>query len=563
MAGFIFGGNSGMSYEQLQRQREVAAALAARGPGSPRNIGEGLSAVGNALAIRGMTKRADEAESELRSQHADTVARALSGGFGGGGRSYTGRNEPVGDLRTESQTIADDAMSAIGKTPYGWNYAVPQDFVNSLVGMESGGNFGAVGPDTRHGNALGFGQVMPANVTAWSKEILGREITPDEFLANPDLQKQIVYGKLDDYWQQTGGNAMDVASLWHSGVPYEDAVAQGRADVNMSTKDYAESVAGGYGGGGVDINALAEVAGSPLSSPGERQVAEILLAQELQRMQPPDPMQALELERAQLEVDALRNPQPGFRMLSDEEEAQMGLPTDGAYQQGKDGRIARIGGGDTNVEVTLPGQPEGLPADEEALRSKLGGKEGEAWAAYLDQGTISSGTMSDMQMLDQLIEMVPSGPVEGRLAAAFTGYSNAADAFQSVVKRVAPTLRATGSGATSDIEYEGMLKSLPQLAARPEANRAISAMMKAKAQINIERADVVARYQNNEISATDARKALRDINSRSIMTPELKAILDATAPTQPSREDAGAPPEGVTAEEWNAMTPEDRALWQN
>jgi hypothetical protein len=62
----------------------------------------------------------------------------------------------------------------------------------------------------------------------------------------------------------------------------------------------------------------------------------------------------------------------------------------------------------------------------------------------------------------------------------------------------------------------------------PEANRAISAMMKAKAQINVERAQIVRAFQNSDrsLQATAAmRTALGELDSRSIMTPELSAIL--------------------------------------
>ncbi len=82
-----------------------------------------------------------------------------------------------------------------------------------------------------------------------------------------------------------------------------------------------------------------------------------------------------------------------------------------------------------------------------------------------------------------------------------------------------------------------MLQSLPALTNRPEANRAISAMMRAKAQVNAERGNVVQQYQNGKMDAVTARQALAEIDKRSIMTPELQGILsgvgDITAPTAP------------------------------
>ncbi|MBD2089809.1 lytic transglycosylase domain-containing protein [Microcoleus sp. FACHB-1515] len=93
---------------------------------------------------------------------------------------------------------------------------------HSIVGQESAGNFRAVNPDS---GALGYGQVMPENVAPWSKAALGYTLTPDEFLARPDLQIAILNHKLTEYWQ----DAIDrsdgdkeiavrmVASRWYSG----------------------------------------------------------------------------------------------------------------------------------------------------------------------------------------------------------------------------------------------------------------------------------------------------------------------------------------------------------
>jgi hypothetical protein len=203
--------------------------------------------------------------------------------------------------------------------------------------------------------------------------------------------------------------------------------------------------------------------------------------------------------------------------------------------------------------------PDGTPNDD-ALRKKLMEAEGVSWAESLKAGATSSGMQQDMDLLDQAIELAPTGPVQGRLAEMFPGVSDAAGVFQSVVKRIAPSLRVEGSGSQSDIEYNGFLQSLPALSNRPEANRAIARFLRAKAQVNMDRAAVIAAYQNGEKSDTETRKALQEIDSRSIMTPELNAALGgiggegASAPT--------AVPTGIDPADWEFMTPEERALFQ-
>lgn len=183
-------------------------------------------------------------------------------------------------------------------------------------------------------------------------------------------------------------------------------------------------------------------------------------------------------------------------------------------------RIAQAGRAQNNVNVDTGGTAK--------LRQSLDEQQGKSWSAQLDAGTASAGATQDLDLLDELSKQAPQGPVVGRFAQMFKGVNSASDAFQSVISRVAPTLRAPGSGATSDIEYEGMVRSLPDLKNKPEANQAIMGMMRAKAEINVQRAEVITRYQNGEITDAQARTELAGLNRKSIMTPELQNLLKAT-----------------------------------
>lgn len=136
----------------------------------------------------------------------------------------------------------------------------------------------------------------------------------------------------------------------------------------------------------------------------------------------------------------------------------------------------------------------------------------------------SSGA-KDFELLDQLINVAPQGPITGALAQRFKGFTSAGAAFESVVKRLAPQQRAEGSGSTSDIEYQGMLDSLPSLSNKPEANRLIAGMAKAKFAIDQERGAVIKDYDTGKITKTRALEKLYELNSRSIMTPELQNLM--------------------------------------
>jgi hypothetical protein len=185
--------------------------------------------------------------------------------------------------------------------------------------------------------------------------------------------------------------------------------------------------------------------------------------------------------------------------------------------------LARSGAGGSVTNVNM--------ADESQtnLNKELAKAEGATIATYLKQGPIAAGSMQDLTLLDEVLQYAPQDPITGRLVEMFPGVSSAGAAAQSIIKRVAPTLRAEGSGSTSDIEYAGMLSSLPALQNYPEANSAIVAMMKAKAAIDIERAQIVRDYANSAQTTEDARamrSRLSEIESRSIMTPEMRRVID-------------------------------------
>lgn len=302
-------------------------------------------------------------------------------------------------------------------------------------------------------------------------------------------------------------------------------------------------------GSQIDLGLLFKAAQNPFLSQEQRGLVNMLIEQQ---MQANDPMRRMQLEKAQLEIEALRNPQPKDTDDIREYNYAVSQGYQGSFQQFMT-EMKRAGA--TNVTTNVGGGP-----DDSELRKKLDGKTGELWATYLEQGANSAALSQDMQVLDELIKIAPQGPLEGRLAEAFPGFSSAGDAFQSIVKRVAPTLRAPGSGSTSDIEYDGMLRSLPALRNRPEANLMIAEIMKAKAAINIERAEIANEYAQGELSAKRARQLMGELDKRSIMSPELKRALEGLG----GAPESNAPLEGdvVDGYRFRGGNPGDPSSWE-
>jgi hypothetical protein len=89
-------------------------------------------------------------------------------------------------------------------------------YADAISTVESGGNYREIGPNTGSmGRALGKYQVMSANVGPWSKEVLGREVTPQEFISDPKLQDAIFEGKFGQYVEKYGPDG--AARAWFAG----------------------------------------------------------------------------------------------------------------------------------------------------------------------------------------------------------------------------------------------------------------------------------------------------------------------------------------------------------
>lgn len=113
----------------------------------------------------------------------------------------------------------------------------------AIAKIESGGDYRKLGPVTKKGDrALGKYQVMAANLPAWSKEALGRVVTPKEFLASPELQDKVFDHKFGQYLAET--NPADAASMWFTGKPLAEGATK-KDQLGTSGKGYVDQYLAG------------------------------------------------------------------------------------------------------------------------------------------------------------------------------------------------------------------------------------------------------------------------------------------------------------------------------
>lgn len=112
--------------------------------------------------------------------------------------------------------------------------------MKAISTFESGNNYKSIGVKTSSGDrAYGKYQIMGNNIPSWSKAALGYSVTPQQFLASPDIQEKVANYKIGEYLKKYG-NLEDVASVWFSGKPAANNFAKDAN--NTSVPKYISAV---------------------------------------------------------------------------------------------------------------------------------------------------------------------------------------------------------------------------------------------------------------------------------------------------------------------------------
>lgn len=137
-------------------------------------------------------------------------------------------------------------------------------YADAITSIESGGRYDAIGPTTPRGQrAYGRYQVMDFNIGPWTQRWLGRTMTPQEFLADPDAQDMVFAGQFGSYVEQYG-NPVTAARAWF-GFGESDGYTSG-AEYERRFAAYVEQHSGGVGNG-IDQDFIDRA----LATPGVRQ----------------------------------------------------------------------------------------------------------------------------------------------------------------------------------------------------------------------------------------------------------------------------------------------------
>jgi len=278
--------------------------------------------------------------------------------------------------------------------------------------------------------------------------------------------------------------------------------------------------------------AIIEALSSPYASPQERNIAGILLEQEMQKN---DPLRALEMEKARLELERMRSPQQEYDFITGRdgsifrtsktgqlEQVYGGKPEqptdvkeyEYAKQQGYAGTFTdwqieqkRAGASQVNIDQKAEG----------AFDKKLAEKQAETFDAMATEGMAANADIAVIGELETLLGQnggVTDG-IAGWLAQRGIGGEGMSDlqAAQALINKLVPTQRQPGSGTMSDRDVELFTRSLPNLWNTPGGNQKILSVMRGLAQYKQQQGQIAQAVMAGEMTRQEATAALRSLTN--------------------------------------------------
>jgi hypothetical protein len=389
-----------------------------------------------------------------------------------------------------------------------------RDYGSAISSIESGGKYEALGPIITSGayagdRAYGKYQVMGKNVGPWTREVLGKEMSPQEFAANPQAQDAVFKSKFGQLVSKHGEEG--AARAWFAG--------EGGMN-DPSRKDQLGTSVGAYGqkfmanlgpAGTTDVSAQRGPGSQPVADRPFTPNTDVLQNPEVRRwgavaVHPRMPSHIKDFAKTLLE-HTIKGREP----TGDQKDYML------AVEQGEtdtftDWTRKNKSAGSTKVSIDQKGESE--------FEKEFGGKaQAKRWAGIQEAGDAAERRLVDITTMREIHTRLGSqgavaglkeflGPYAEALGVNLEGLSDI-QAYSQVIQRLAPQQRAPGSGSTSDIEFKGFLKSLPTLSQNPQARQIGLDTMEALARDDMARGAIASKLATKEIDRSTAEKMLR------------------------------------------------------
>lgn len=216
---------------------------------------------------------------------------------------------------------------------------------------------------------------------------------------------------------------------------------------------------------------------------------------------------------------------------------------DQMYNYSPTGGVTGIGSGGTDITVNT--------GDDEWAKQRAR-SQADMFSGYTEAGEQAYQLLPQLSLLEQLNNTGFSGPMAGRIANAFPGVNNEADAFNALRTSLFPLLRTPGSGSTSDMEFEAIRSQLGSVVYDRDVNAILLRAARNKAEINREVSVIANQVMAGQLDRDTGMRQIQEIKQRSIIDPEGLRLVEVMGMD---------PPEEIPREmrsRWNSMSAQQR-----
>lgn len=151
----------------------------------------------------------------------------------------------------------------------------------------------------------------------------------------------------------------------------------------------------------------------------------------------------------------------------------------------------------------------------------FGAAQAKRWNGYIENAQQAQRKLVDLQQMRSISNDAGNpgaqatvkeflGPYAAAIGINIEGLPGI-QAYSSIIQRLAPQQRVPGSGSTSDVEFKGMIRSMPGLMNHPEAREIVLDTMEAITRMEVAEGEIATRLATKDITRAQAEKELRDL----------------------------------------------------
>lgn len=375
-------------------------------------------------------------------------------------------------------------------------------YSDAIAGIESGGKYDVLGPVTRTGDrAYGKYQVMGQNIGPWTQEVLGRAMTPQEFVANPQAQDAVFQAKFGNYVQKYGPEG--AARAWFAGEGGMNDLNR-KDQLGTSVSNYGQRFMANLRDGELPVNAQPTQGVLPQAAPhGVGQLSPRGFAMMRALGDPNLPAGQREVAKTLLGAEL-----DGMKLTNNQKEYAM-YRAEGGTDNFTDWLRGNKAAGAINIDQRAE------TAEAKAAGDAAGKRRGEMFAAAGSAGK----TLTNLSRMEGLLNQVSQGklqPARMNISAWAKSFGlndevakslgldpkgvGSAQAVQSLINEsVVGKIGAGGFPANnfSDADREFITKIFPSLGDDPRANKIRIEGARRMAKLDIERAKAFQQFKAN------------------------------------------------------------------